>query len=164
MKSDFGNSEEAKTKVCELIDDLEHELLEVSHAIHDEPELGYEEHKAHEILTSTLINHGLNTERSAYGIKTAFEAKAGNDAWIHDFGTEVEGTVGHKINTAFTSNNVAIQKGAGWLAGLLTITKKTKPVKNWEDPDAEWDDPEKRDERSKEEFDKYNTGYGSHYW
>jgi hypothetical protein len=92
------------------------------------------------------------------------EAKAGNDAWIHDFGTEVEGTVGHKINTAFTSNNVAIQKGAGWLAGLLTITKKTKPVKNWEDPDAEWDDPEKRDERSKEDFDKYNTGYGSHYW
>ena len=90
--------------------------------------------------------------------------KAGNDAWIHDFGTEVEGTVGHKINTAFTSNNVAIQKGAGWLAGLLTITKKTKPVKNWEDPDAEWDDPEKRDERSKEDFDKYNTGYGSHYW
>ena len=69
-----------------------------------------------------------------------------------------------KINTALTSNNVAIQKGAGWLAGLLTVTKKTEPVKNWEDPDAEWDDPEKRDERSKEDFDKWNTGYGSHYW
>ena len=92
------------------------------------------------------------------------EAKAGNDVWIHEFGTEVEGTVGHKINTAFTSNNVAIQKGAGWLAGLLTVTKKTEPVKNWEDPDAEWDDPERRDERSKEDFDKWNTGYGSHYW
>ena len=41
----------------------------------------------------------------------------------------------------------------GWLAGLLTVTKKTKPVKNWEDPDAEWEDPDKRDERSKEELD-----------
>ncbi|HJP16463.1 MAG TPA: M20 family metallopeptidase [Acidimicrobiales bacterium] len=123
MKSDFGNSEEAKTKVCELIDDLEHELLEVSHAIHDEPELGYEEHKAHEILTSTLINHGLNTERSAYGIKTAFEAKAGNDGPTiavlceYDALPEIGHACGHNVIAA-----------AGLGAGL-SLSKLAEPLK-----------------------------------
>ena len=77
MDSNFKNSADAKTRVCEIIDDLESELLEISHAIHDEPELCYEEHRAHEILTTALINHGLNTEQAAYGIDTAFEAKVG---------------------------------------------------------------------------------------
>ena len=65
MDSNFKNSADAKTRVCEIIDDLESELLEISHAIHDEPELCYEEHRAHEILTTALINHGLKKTTSA---------------------------------------------------------------------------------------------------
>lgn len=123
MESNFKNSEDAKIKVCELIDDLEHELLEVSHAIHDEPELGYEEHKAHEILTSALIGHGLDTEQSAYGIETAFEAKAGSVGPViallceYDALPEIGHACGHNVIAA-----------AGLGAGLA-LSKLAEPLK-----------------------------------
>jgi amidohydrolase len=53
-------------------------LLEASHQIHEHPELGFEEVFAHELLTSILADEGLPVERGAYGLETAFEAKAGS--------------------------------------------------------------------------------------
>jgi len=53
-------------------------LIEASHQIHSHPELGFEEHKAHEILTDLLDANGLAVTRGAYGLPTAFEAVAGS--------------------------------------------------------------------------------------
>jgi len=53
-------------------------LIEASHQIHSHPELGFEEHKAHEILTDLLDANGLTVTRGAYGLPTAFEAVAGS--------------------------------------------------------------------------------------
>ena len=68
---------EAKRRVCDEIDRLAPELLDVSHRIHAHPELGFEEHHAHDLLTEVLDDHGLAVQRRAYGVDTAFEARAG---------------------------------------------------------------------------------------
>ena len=69
---------EAKQRVCAEVDRLAPELLDVSHRIHARPELCFEEHHAHDLLTSVLADHGLAVERRAYGVDTAFEARSGS--------------------------------------------------------------------------------------
>jgi amidohydrolase len=54
-------------------------LVDASHQIHDRPELGYEETFAHDLLTSRLAADGLTVERQAYGLDTAFVARAGRE-------------------------------------------------------------------------------------
>jgi amidohydrolase len=53
-------------------------LLDASHRIWDHPELNYEERFAHELLTGILEDEGLDVERSAYDLETAFVARAGS--------------------------------------------------------------------------------------
>jgi amidohydrolase len=68
-----------KHRVVENVDALADVLVDASHRIHDRPELGYEEHFAHELLTSLVERQGLVVTRGAYGLDTAFEAVAGAD-------------------------------------------------------------------------------------
>ncbi len=64
--------------VSKAIDDNKNELVELSSAIWNNPELGWEEYQAHELLTGFLEKNGFNVERSYTGIKTAFRAKYGS--------------------------------------------------------------------------------------
>jgi amidohydrolase len=66
-----------KAAVCSDIDRRAGALIEVAHAIHDHPELGFEEHFAHDLLTSVLADAKLDTERAALDVPTAFRARAG---------------------------------------------------------------------------------------
>jgi amidohydrolase len=52
-------------------------LIDASHQIHDRPELGYEETFAHDLLSARLADEGLAVERHAFGLDTAFVARAG---------------------------------------------------------------------------------------
>ena len=63
----------------ERVDALAGELVDTSRAIHAHPELGFEEHHAHDLLTAALERHGLDVTRGAYGLDTAFEATAGTE-------------------------------------------------------------------------------------
>jgi amidohydrolase len=54
-------------------------LLDASHQIHGHPETNYEEHFAHDLLVRILEDEGLDVVRGAYGVDTAFEARAGAD-------------------------------------------------------------------------------------
>ena len=67
----------ARRAVCQRVDELAGVLLETSRAIHDQPELAFEEHLAHELLTGVLADQGIDVVRSAYGLETAFEGAAG---------------------------------------------------------------------------------------
>ena len=40
-------------------------LLEISHSIHEHPELCYEEHHAHDLLAGVLEDEGFDVERGA---------------------------------------------------------------------------------------------------
>ncbi len=53
-------------------------LVETSRLIHAHPELAFEERRAHDLLADLLDGAGLEVERSAFGLDTAFAARAGS--------------------------------------------------------------------------------------
>jgi amidohydrolase len=67
-----------KQAVRDEIDRLAPTLIDVAHRIHDHPELAFEEHHAHDLLTSVLEQEGMRPERGAYDVGTAFVAEAGS--------------------------------------------------------------------------------------
>jgi amidohydrolase len=69
--------DDLKQRVLADVDRRAGVLLDASHSIHARPELGFEEHHAHDLLTSILAEAGLDTERGAYDVATAFRATAG---------------------------------------------------------------------------------------
>ena len=67
----------AKARMVDEVDRRADLLLDTSHRIHEHPELGYEEIFAHDLLTTVLTDEGLAVEPHAYGLDTAFAARAG---------------------------------------------------------------------------------------
>ena len=68
---------EAKQSVRAEVERLTPKLLEISHSLHANPELGFEEHHAHEVLTGAIEEEGLSVARGAYDMSTAFDARFG---------------------------------------------------------------------------------------
>ncbi len=66
-----------KDRIDRVVDEHAAVLLDASHRIHARPELGFEEHHAHEVLTRVLADAGLTVTPGAYDLPTAFEAVAG---------------------------------------------------------------------------------------
>jgi amidohydrolase len=64
--------------ITSTISEARSDLLALSHGIHDKPELGYEEHHAHGVLTEFLAQSGFDVQRGALGLPTAFVATAGS--------------------------------------------------------------------------------------
>ena len=66
-----------KKDAASAIDAMADELLALSHAIHDEPELALEEHKAAKRLSDAVEGHGLPVQRGAFGLETAYVSEFG---------------------------------------------------------------------------------------
>src|SRR6476661_6656240 len=66
--------EQAKTRVAETVDRLADELERISHQIHANPELCFQEHKASGWLADFLAAQGAAVERGVGGLPTAFRA------------------------------------------------------------------------------------------
>ncbi len=71
--------EAAKQRMVSEIDARADRLVGVSHHIHDNPELCFEEFTAHDALCDALEREGLEVERSAFHLETAFIARAGRE-------------------------------------------------------------------------------------
>jgi amidohydrolase len=71
--------EEIKQRLADEVDRRADLLIDVSHQIHARPELCFEERFAHDLLTGVIAGDGLEVERHAYGLDTAFDARAGVD-------------------------------------------------------------------------------------
>ncbi len=67
-----------KDRLATEVEGLAEVLVETSHSIHAHPEVGFEEHHAHDLLTEVLADHGVAVERGAFGLDTAFAARAGS--------------------------------------------------------------------------------------
>ncbi|MSO58790.1 MAG: M20 family peptidase [Ilumatobacteraceae bacterium] len=67
-----------KQQACAVVDLMATELIEISHDIHDHPELNFQEHYAAERLARAATKHGLDTTIGAYGVATGFAAEHGN--------------------------------------------------------------------------------------
>jgi len=70
----MANTEGLKQEVVKQIEGLKDGLIELSHRIHKNPELGFEEYKACAWLTDMLSEHGFQVERGVAGLETAFRA------------------------------------------------------------------------------------------
>ncbi len=67
-------ADDLKSGIAAAADGLADELEALSHRIHDHPELGFSEEKAHAWLTDFLERHGARVERGVGGLATAFRA------------------------------------------------------------------------------------------
>lgn len=109
--------ESLKDAVCAEVDRLAPQLLKASHDIHAHPELNFEEHYAHDLLTDMLEQAGLVTQRHAYGTETAFEARAGDTGFEIAVLCEYDAlpAIGHACG-----HNIIATAGLG--AGLAAAT------------------------------------------
>ena len=105
--------DEARRRVMKRVDELAEVLVEASHAIHSHPELGYEEHFAHDLLTGLISEAGLDVSGGAYGLDTAFEGTAGTTGPVLAVLCEYDALpgIGHACG-----HNIIAAAGAG--AGL----------------------------------------------
>ncbi|ORX60595.1 hypothetical protein DM01DRAFT_1380891 [Hesseltinella vesiculosa] len=70
--------QEADDILSSTIDDIAGELREISLKIHEQPEVGMTEHKAHALLADFMESKGFQVVRQAYGMETAFTAEFSN--------------------------------------------------------------------------------------
>jgi amidohydrolase len=77
--ADARDIDAVKDRIVAEVDKRADVLVDASHQLHDRPELGYEEHFAHDLLTSILEADGLPVVRGARELETAFEARAGSE-------------------------------------------------------------------------------------
>jgi amidohydrolase len=66
-----------ETVVLARIDELTERLLDLSHALYADPELAYQEVRSAARCADLLESGGFEVERGAYGLPTAFAARAG---------------------------------------------------------------------------------------
>ncbi|MBW2305399.1 MAG: amidohydrolase [Deltaproteobacteria bacterium] len=66
--------EALKRNVQERVDSIKDKIVEIAKYLHQNPEIGYEEYKACELLTSKLEENGFELIRRVAGLPTAFKA------------------------------------------------------------------------------------------
>ncbi len=82
------------------------DLLGLSHALHADPELAYEEHRSARRIADLVEAAGFDTERGAYGLPTAFRATAGSGDLVIGICAEYDAlpgighACGHNVNGA----------------------------------------------------------------
>ncbi|KAI9254530.1 hypothetical protein BDA99DRAFT_518648 [Phascolomyces articulosus] len=69
---------EVETVITETIQALDNELRDISLKIHNNPEIGNHEFKAHKLLTEYLEKNGFQVQKEAAGLETAFIAEFSN--------------------------------------------------------------------------------------
>lgn len=69
------NKEVLKDTVIKEINVLRKEMETIAGTIYEEPEIGYEEHRASSLLSAFLMKNGFNVSRNIAGMETAFIAE-----------------------------------------------------------------------------------------
>ncbi len=126
-------SRDAKAKAREVLDSARTSLLELSHRIHANPELGYEEERASGWLCDLLADAGFRVERGVCDIPTAFIARAGSGPLHVSICAEYDAlpaighACGHNIIAAMSAGAGIAAAGAADDAGL-TVTVVGTPA------------------------------------
>jgi amidohydrolase len=112
--------ESLKKDVAGIVESLKPELLALSHAIHQEPELALEEFKAAARLTEAVENHDLPVQRESFGLKTAYVSEFGEGPVIAIL-SEYDALpgVGHACG-----HNIIATAGLGAVLALAKLGKR----------------------------------------
>ncbi|KAF6790392.1 metallopeptidase [Colletotrichum sojae] len=116
--------------VSDYLDSIIDELWPINKEIHDNPELGYEEVKAHKLLTDFMESHeGWNVTRSIYNISTAFVAvfEGSGEGPIVSFNAEYDALPG--LGHACGHNLIATASVGGALATAEIMRAEKLPGK-----------------------------------
>ncbi len=73
----LASTETIKDRIAKEVRGLHPRLTEISHTIHDNPELQFQEHRAVALLTEELAREGFAVQRPVAGLDTAFVASIG---------------------------------------------------------------------------------------
>lgn len=114
-------SSEIQTEINSAIEALDPELREINLKIHQNPELGYEEFKAHDNITAFLRAQGFDVTPHAYGLETSFVTEYGEGGRLVNFNVEYDALPG--IGHACGHNLIATGSIAAFL-GLVAAMKK----------------------------------------
>lgn len=69
--------EAARETVVSAIDTSSDELHNINKQLHSNPETAYQEHFAHDTITTYLASRGFDVKKHTYGLDTSFEAEIG---------------------------------------------------------------------------------------
>ncbi len=78
--SPYSGASSLHDRIATLVEELRDDLLQLSHDIHDHPELGFAEHRAAQAVARTLTDHGVDAQVGAYDLDTALRATTGRGA------------------------------------------------------------------------------------
>lgn len=119
---------ELKARATATIDARAAELIELSHRIHDHPEVAYEEVQASGWLTAYLREHGFDVTPGIAGMPTAFRASAGAGAPVVAILAEYDALpgIGHGcghniIATAAAGAGIGVRAVIGELSGAVQV-------------------------------------------
>ncbi|KAJ5815513.1 metal-dependent amidase/aminoacylase/carboxypeptidase [Penicillium riverlandense] len=107
------------------IEELGPELRELSIKIHDNPELGYCEHKAHDNVAAFLTSQGFNVTKHAHGLETSLSAEYGSGGRVVNFNCEYDALPG--IGHACGHNLIAMGSVAGFIGTVAALKKYQIP-------------------------------------
>ncbi|KKY35152.1 putative peptidase m20 [Diaporthe ampelina] len=131
---DDDNNDEPKPPylgdISSYVDSIADSLWPVNKTIHDNPELGYEEHVAHDTLVRFMRSQGgWKVTPSAYGLETAWIAvhDTGRKGPVVSFNVEMDALVG--IGHACGHNLIATASLAGGLAVAELMRQHSLPGK-----------------------------------
>ena len=118
--------EALKSQAVAAIDAMAPMLIKASHDIHAHPETAFQEHYAHDLLTGLVEAEGLNVERGACGLDTAYISEFGNGAPIVGILSEYDALpgIGHAcghniIATSGLGAALALSRLGGTLPGRI---------------------------------------------
>jgi amidohydrolase len=100
------------------IESIAPDLLELSHSIHSEPEIAYEELLSVGKLTAFLRGHGISATSSPYSLSTAFEARFGEGPTVVAICAEYDALpgIGHACG-----HNIIAASAVGAAFGLHAV-------------------------------------------
>ncbi|KJK66643.1 Peptidase family M20/M25/M40 [Aspergillus parasiticus SU-1] len=84
------SSEEVRSVMDSVLEDVSKQLHELNHYIWSNPELAYEEHKAHDAICDFLEGQGFTVTRHAYGVDTSFECISGTEGRLINLNAEYD--------------------------------------------------------------------------
>ncbi|KAI9726673.1 MAG: hypothetical protein M1834_008938 [Cirrosporium novae-zelandiae] len=107
------------TTIGNAIDKSKEALKALNYEIYNNPELGYNEYKAHDAIVALLEKMGFEVTPHAYGIATSFEAEYGSGGRVVVFNAEYDALP--EIGHACGHNLIAITSFASFLAVAAQI-------------------------------------------
>ncbi|KAJ0413378.1 hypothetical protein BJY00DRAFT_322054 [Aspergillus carlsbadensis] len=109
--------------IQQAINDRDGDLWEINQKIHGNPELAYEEYKAHDNIISLLRGLGFSVQPHAHGLATSFVAEYGSGGRLVAFNAEYDALPG--IGHACGHNLIATMSIAAFL-GVAHALKANK--------------------------------------